>query len=109
MSTQIISYGLQLQVTQPNFAGPFNLNTKFINSTENYEIMSKRGKNSLASDSNKSTLNKRSQRNTLFLLADNTDSKYKVSSDKIQKHILTLNVQGRNDEGTYQVIFFFNL
>ncbi len=103
-TTTILSYGLQLQVTQPVLftAAADETGASYLNRQENnqeeqdfYDLHRnlngyERGARNVASPSS--------------MLPQRRVAKYRVTSDRALNHVLTVYVQGAQDEGAYQCI-----
>lgn len=84
LTTTVISYGLELQVIQPIYIDAGFFNAFNAESESHYEKFNK--------------MSRRSGTGQHRIL------KYKVTSDKQFSHMLTVFIQGEQDEGTYQCI-----
>ena len=94
LTTTVLSYGLQLQVAQPvlfDLVEDLSTKTGAGGNYDQYDEFEAPHENG------------RTQRNTAFAHTNHL-FKYRVSSDRELTHVLSLYVQGAQDEGSYQCI-----
>lgn len=92
LTTTILSYGLQLQVAQPFVPSSYDYPNTF---------------GALFGDVEKDqTAESHHRHGSLFFPAHKQERlvKYELSSDRHSTHVLTLHVQGSQDEGSYQCV-----
>jgi hypothetical protein len=101
LTTTVLSYGLQLQVAQPVL---FELNEPVTSSSLS---LFENDYNDDFESGDASSASRMQRSNTAYAVYNHHPTqiyKYKVSSDRELTHVLTLYVQGVQDEGSYQCI-----
>lgn len=103
LTTTVLSYGLQLQVAQPVLFEPTVEDTR---TDVNYDVIGDdyQSPDDLFGTNDKASSNRLQQRNTAYSHHSPHMFKYRVSSDHELTHVLTVYVQGPQDEGSYQCI-----